>query len=105
MAEEIAAHVDAIKGRIDGIVAGSDLIAMNIVRVLADHGVSVPGDIAVTGFDDLPLAEQLIPRLTTISQHVADGARAMVTALFERIGGEDAPSVVMRPELIRRDTA
>ena len=31
--------------------------------------------------------------------------RAMVGALFERIAGEDAPSVVMRPELIRRDTA
>lgn len=105
MAEEIAAHIGSVKGRIDGIAAGSDLIALNTVRVLADHGVSVPGDIAVTGFDDLPLAEQIIPRLTTISQHIAEGARAMVQALFARIGGEDAPSVVMQPQLIRRDTA
>ena len=105
MAEEIAAHIGSITGRVDGIAAGSDLIAMNTVRVLADHGVSVPGDIAVTGFDDLPLAEQIIPRLTTISQHIAEGARAMVQALFARIGGEDAPSVVMQPLLIRRDTA
>lgn len=105
MAEEIAAHVSTMKDRIDGIAAGSDLIAMNTVRALADHGISVPGDIAVTGFDDLPLAEQIIPRLTTVSQHIADGARAMVEALFARIGGEDAPSVLMQPELIRRDTA
>lgn len=105
MAEEIAAHVAAIKGTIDGITAASDLIAVHTVRVLADHGISVPGDIAVTGFDDLPLAEQIIPRLTTISQHIADGARAMVGALFTRIGGEDAPSLVMQPELIQRETA
>ena len=105
MAEEIAAHVAGLNGRIDGIAAGSDLIAMNTVRALADRGIAVPGDIAVTGFDDLPLAEQIIPRLTTISQHIAEGARSMVSALFARIGGDDAPSVVMRPELIRRDTA
>ena len=43
-----------------------------------------------------------IPRLTTISQHIAAGARAMVSALFERIAGRDAPSVEMTPELIRR---
>lgn len=105
MAEEIASHVDSMQGQIDGIAAGSDLIAMNTVRALADRGISVPGDIAVTGFDDLPLAEQIIPRLTTISQHIADGAKAMVEALFARIGGNGAPSVVMQPELIRRDTA
>ena len=80
------------------VIVLATFIVFGLVKLL-------PGDVAVTGFDDLPLAEQLIPRLTTISQHVADGARAMVTALFERIGGEDAPSVVMRPELIRRDTA
>jgi DNA-binding LacI/PurR family transcriptional regulator len=105
MAEEIAAHVDAIGGQVDGIAAGSDLIAMHTVRALADRGLMVPRDISVTGFDDLPLAEQTIPRLTTISQNIAEGARAMVKALFERIAGEDAPSLEMEPVLIRRDTA
>ncbi len=105
MADEIAAHVEAIKARVDGIAAGSDLIAMHTVRALADRGLMVPRDISVTGFDDLPLAEQTIPRLTTISQNIATGARAMVNALYQRIAGEDAPSVEMAPQLIRRDTA
>ena len=105
MADEIAAHVEAIKARVDGIAAGSDLIAMHTVRALADRGLMVPRDISVTGFDDLPLAEQTIPRLTTISQNIAKGARAMVNALYQRIAGEDAPSVEMAPQLIRRDTA
>lgn len=105
MAEEISRHIPTIMAGIDGIAAASDLIAMHTVRALADHGVSVPGDIAVTGFDNLPLAEQTIPRLTTISQNIAEGARAMVAALFARIAGEETPPLVMDPVLIQRDTA
>ena len=105
MAEDIAAHIHRIGSEIDGIAAASDLIAMHAVRALADRGIRVPQDISVTGFDDLPLAEQTIPRLTTISQSIAVGARAMVAALFERIAGNDAASVEMAPQLIRRDTA
>ncbi len=105
MAGDIAAHIDRIGSDVDGIAAGSDLIAMQAVRALADRGINVPHDVSVTGFDDLPLAEQTIPRLTTISQNIPGGARAMVTALFERIGGADTPSIEMAAQLIRRDTA
>ncbi len=105
MAEEIAGHVERIGAEIDGVAAASDLIAMHTVRALADRGLAVPGQISVTGFDDLPLAEQTIPRLTTISQNIAQGAREMVRLLFERIGGADAASVEMPPTLVRRDTA
>ena len=105
MADEISAHVERIGSQVDGIAAGSDLIAMHTVRALADRGVMVPRDVSVTGFDDLPLAEQTIPRLTTISQNIATGARTMVNALYERIAGRETDSVQMDPQLIRRDTA
>lgn len=105
MGRDIAQHIDRIRAEVDGIAAGSDLIAMHAVRALADRGIAVPGQIAVTGFDNLPLAEQTIPRLTTVSQNIARGAREMVRILFERIAGEAAPSVEMKPELVRRDTA
>lgn len=105
MAEEIAGHIARIRADVDGIAAGSDLIAMHAVRGLADHGMSVPGDIAVTGFDDLAIAEQTIPRLTTISQSIAAGAREMIQALFRRIAGDDAASLEMAPLLVKRDTA
>lgn len=105
MADEIASHVERIVQQIDGIAAGSDLLAMHVVRALADRGLTIPGPISVTGFDDLPLAEQTIPRLTTVSQNIALGARAMVATLFERMAGRDASSLEMTPELIRRDTA
>ncbi len=104
MAEEIGGHMDQIRA-LDGISAGSDLIAMQAVRALADHDIAVPRDISVVGFDDLPLAEQTIPRLTTISQNIARGAQAMVTTLFDRIAGNDTDPVEMEPVLIKRDTA
>lgn len=105
MAEEIAGHMATIRSKVDGIAAASDLIAMHAVRALADQGIRVPDDVPVTGFDDLPLAEQTIPRLTTISQSVPQGARTMVQSLFARIAGVDTPSVEMAPLLVRRDTA
>ncbi|MBJ6121661.1 LacI family DNA-binding transcriptional regulator [Sphingomonas mollis] len=105
MAGEIAAHLDEVGDRIDGIVAASDVIAMRAVRVLTDRGIDVPDRMPITGFDDLPLAEQTVPRLTTIRQDLVAGAQAMVAALFARIDGKEAPSVEMTPELILRDTA
>ncbi|KQM67682.1 LacI family transcriptional regulator [Sphingomonas sp. Leaf17] len=110
MAAEISDHLDRLSGRIDGIAAASDVIAMRSVRVLADRGIAVPGDVPVVGFDDLPLASQIIPRLTTIRQDVERGAAEMIRALFARMQGAempgaDAPSVIMTPELVVRDSA
>ena len=78
---------------------------MTAVRVLADRSIAVPDALAVVGYDDLPLAAQAVPRLTTIRQDIAAGAKAMVDALFARLGGEEAGSVVLAPELITRDSA
>ena len=105
MGREIAAHVARLAGRIDGIACASDVIAMTALRVLADHGIDVPGSVRVVGYDDLPLATQTVPRITTIRQDIAAGAKSMVAALYARIAGEDAPSVEMAPVLIGRDSA
>lgn len=105
LAAEIAQHVDQIAAEVDGLAAGSDMIAMVAVRALADRGIKVPEQVSVTGFDDLPLAQQIVPRLTTVRQDLVSGAREMVELLFQRMAGQDAESVEMTPVLIRRDTA
>ncbi len=102
---EIARLAEQIAGEVDGLAAGSDVIAVQTIRALADCGVAVPGQIAVTGFDDLPLAEQTIPRLTTVRQDLALGAQTMVHLLFERMAGKEPASVEMKPLLVPRDTA
>lgn len=105
MEGDIDMHFRQMEGNIDGIVAASDMIAIAALRSLADHQIPVPESVSIVGYDDLPLAMQTVPRLTSIRQDIAAGAAAMVDALFRRIGGEDAPSVILEPELIARDTS
>jgi DNA-binding LacI/PurR family transcriptional regulator len=105
MQRDIAAQIARFDQGFDGIIASSDVTAMTALRALADHAVAVPQAISVVGFDDLPIATQTVPRLTTIRQDIGRGAREMIAALFARLGGTDTPSVVMQPELIVRDSA
>ncbi|WP_068089692.1 LacI family DNA-binding transcriptional regulator [Novosphingobium rosa] len=103
-----AAHPDIARflsqegQRPQGIVAASDVIAMSALRVLAEQGLSVPGDVRVVGYDGLALGEQTSPRLTTVAQELTRGAEHLVDMLLRRIAGEETQSVVMQPELVVR---
>ena len=99
---DIAAYLGSTSERPQGIFAASDVIAMSTLRALAECGLSVPGDVRVIGYDGLEIGEQTVPRLSTISQDVAEGALHLVSLLLRRIAGEDTPSVVMEPKLIVR---
>jgi len=89
----------------DGIFAASDVIALSALRAIADHGLRVPEDIAVIGYDDVFIASQTSPSLTTVRQDVALGARMMVDLLFQRMAGEDTRSVTLPPTLVHRASA
>jgi DNA-binding LacI/PurR family transcriptional regulator len=89
----------------DGIIAASDVIALSALRALTEHGFSVPGDVRVIGYDDLPLANQTSPPMTTIRQDLVAGAAHMVDLLFRRIGGESTPSFVIEPQLVVRGSS
>ncbi len=89
----------------DGIVAASDVIAMNAIRVLTDRGLSIPSDVAIIGYDDISLASHTAPPLTTIRQDLRKGASCLVDILFRRLGGEKTETVVLPPELIVRGSA
>lgn len=105
MGDEIAANLDRVAGQIDAIACASDVIARQTIHTLAARGLSVPGDLRVTGFDDLPFTQQMVPSITTVRQDLAIGSAAMIDALFARMDGSDAPSVEMVPHLIVRDSA
>ncbi|MEC3909761.1 LacI family DNA-binding transcriptional regulator [Sphingobium sp. CR2-8] len=90
---------------IDGIVAASDVIAMSALRALGDAGLRVPGDVAVVGYDDVMVASQTTPPLTTIRQDVARGAALMVALLFDQLAGTPAVSACMAPQLVLRASA
>lgn len=105
MTDEIADALTGLEGDIDGVVAASDAIAMATIRQLDGRGIKVPDDVAVIGFDDLPLARHTVPQLTTIKQDIARGAAEMVRLLMERIDGKASASLVMPPELVVRASA
>jgi DNA-binding LacI/PurR family transcriptional regulator len=105
MTDEIAVALTGLEGEIDGVVAASDAIAMAMIRQLDGRGIRVPDDVAVIGFDDLPLARHTVPQLTTIKQQIAVGASEMVKLLMARLGGERPPSLIMPPELVIRASA
>ncbi len=86
----------------DGVVAASDVIAMSALRALAERGLTVPGDVAVIGFDDVMLAAHTTPPLTTIRQDLARGATLLVELLMRAIAGEAIDSAVMQPTLVVR---
>jgi DNA-binding LacI/PurR family transcriptional regulator len=88
--------------RVDGIVASSDVIAMSALRALAERGRRVPGDVAVVGFDDIPLASHTSPPLTTVRQDITGGGRLLVEKLVEQILGQACASSVLPAELIVR---
>jgi DNA-binding LacI/PurR family transcriptional regulator len=67
------------------VLAYNDLVAVGILSRLAELGVSVPEQLSVVGFDDIPLAAMVIPPLTTVSLPTTQAGEAAVDVLLERI--------------------
>ncbi len=103
--EEIAGHLEARAETIDGIFAATDTLAALCLTELRRQGLAVPGDVRLVGFDDLPIARQTVPPLTTVRQDIAAGARGLVDLLLRRLAGESTESLVLPPELVLRETA
>ncbi|MGR8010864.1 LacI family DNA-binding transcriptional regulator [Streptomyces hypolithicus] len=87
-----------------GIVCGSDMMALGVVRAARDRGLEVPDDVSVVGFDDSQLIAFTNPPLTTVRQPVQAMATAAVGALLEEIGGSPVQRTeyVFQPELVVR---
>lgn len=104
--QDLAARCRTVLPRV--LVAASDAIAIGALRALQEQNIRVPGEIALTGFDDIPMAGMLTPSLTTIRQPV----EAMARAAFEWVAREQQaaePSpggapVLLRGELIARES-
>lgn len=91
--------------RPDAVFAGNDLTALGVMHAFSSHGLQVPGDVSVVGYDDIDLADQFAVPLTTIRQPTAElGARA-AGLVIDRIGADldaVAPHEVLQPTLVVR---
>jgi len=92
------------KLQVDALFCASDLIAIGAMRALQDHGLRIPEDIAVAGFDDIPTAHLVSPSLTTVQQDTKTAAAALVESLLGLIRGEPVQSRKMPVSLAIRDS-
>ncbi|GLY20300.1 LacI family DNA-binding transcriptional regulator [Micromonospora sp. NBRC 101691] len=79
---------------VDAVFCANDELASGVYRAAAEVGRTVPGDLAVTGWDDVTLAAHLSPRLTTVRQPMRELGAAAARLLFDQIGGARTPTTV-----------
>ena len=88
------------------IVCANDQTALGVMSALRKHGISVPGQVAVTGFDDIPLARHLRTSLTTVRQPIKQLGTTAFDVLYSMLNREPLPArdIVLPTELIRRES-
>ena len=75
------------------IFAGSDMQALGVMEAARERGIRVPEELSIVGYDDIPLARWLTPRLTTVHQplrRMGEEAARLAIRLADERGGEDA---------------
>lgn len=87
------------------IFAATDSIAIQIMRAAREEGIKIPDDLAVVGFDDIDISEQI--GLTTISQSLDESGRMAAELLTARLADSDRPTQIVQLglKLIERETA
>jgi len=91
--------------RPDAIFVASDLMARGALSELAAAGLSVPGDVAIIGFDDSPVATSVTPALTTMKQPSFTQGERMATVLLDLLAGRHPRHVtILETELVVRDS-
>lgn len=97
-------HLLARNPSFDAIFAASDLLAIGAMRALEDAGKRVPDDIAVIGFDDIPVASFARPALTTVMQDTQAAGERLVQHVIAQIRGDNPPSEMLPARLVIRQS-
>lgn len=94
-----------LEKNVEGVFFTSDMQAIGAIQYLRNHGISVPGDIAIVGYDNLEMCDIIDPPLTSIDQHAWEMGREAARLLIERIEQRQTQGnrhVVFQPEIVRR---
>lgn len=93
--------------RPDGVFVANDMMAVGALLAIREAGLSVPKDIAVVGFDDIPIARFTSPPLSTVRVGVHEMGRIALELLAKAISGEIVRSdgIVISPELVIRESS
>lgn len=78
--------------KVSAVFAMADVMAIGVISAINDHGLSVPEDISVVGFDGIAIGEYYCPKLTTIKQNSEQMAERAYEMIMERMEQETAPA-------------
>jgi LacI family transcriptional regulator len=95
-----------VEQHVDAIFAANDITARGVLQALHETHIRVPDDIALIGFDDLPTASQLSPRLTTVRHPVQEKGQMAASILLDLIEdpGSGPRQVTLPTQLIVRES-
>lgn len=89
----------------DGVFAASDLIAIGAMRALHEHGLEIPRDVSIVGFDDIPAASLASPPLTTVLQDTRLAGELLIETLLSSIREEPVATKVLPTKLVVRKSS
>lgn len=91
---------------LDAVFCANDLMAVGALQALREGGRQVPGDVAVVGFEDAPVAETTEPPLTTVHQSPEEMGREMVALLLDTMAepGRELPGRMLATRLVLRQS-
>jgi DNA-binding LacI/PurR family transcriptional regulator len=92
----------ASRAEFDAVFAASDLIAIGAIRALDEAGKSIPRDVAIIGFDDIPAASLAHPPLTTVQQDYKLAGEVLVDSLLKQINGSSTEGALLPARLVVR---
>ena len=92
---------------LDAVFVASDLMALGAMAALRDSGRTIPGDVAVVGFDDSPLARTTEPKLSSVRQPIEEMGREMARLLLHEIRAPGGPArqIILGTQLIARGSS
>ena len=91
---------------VTAVFACNDLVALGVLSAAREMNLDVPGDLSVVGFDNIDLAREITPALTTIHVHKTWLGAISVTQLIERATTPEQPklTITLSTELIVRES-
>ncbi|MET0755709.1 MAG: LacI family DNA-binding transcriptional regulator [Pseudoxanthomonas sp.] len=105
---EAGKRIVASGERPDAVFAANDMMALGCLYAFNEAGIKVPADIALAGFDDIPLARFVHPTLTTMRVSIAELGGLALTCLLQSIESDDVQTSTLQtlvPELIVRESS
>lgn len=106
MGYQAAKQLMALAEAPTAIFSLTDVTAVGVIHALSELGLSVPDDVSVLGYDNIPIASYMIPQLSTVAQPIIEMGETAVELLFALLGDPARPTeqAVLKTRLIVRQS-